>query len=59
MSDLIGARDSTYPTERREDPADRTAIGLVLSDYARMAFVFMSAALGPVFVWCLVWIASR
>ena len=41
--------DDRYSNER----------GLVLSEHARIAFAFMSVALGPAFVWFLVWMAAR
>ena len=58
MSYLALVGDRKYSTERREDSTNRSVIGLVLSEHARMAFAFMSVALGPAFVWLLVWIAS-
>jgi hypothetical protein len=59
MSDLACARDNQYPTERHEGLTNRAAIGLMLSEYATMAFVFMSVVFGPTLVWLLVWMASR
>jgi hypothetical protein len=59
MSDLVSIRYNKDSTERHEELKNRTAIGLVLSDYATMAFVFMSVAFGPTLVWLLVWMASR
>jgi hypothetical protein len=59
MSDLAWVRDSRYSIERHEDSTNRTAIGVVLSDYVTMAFAFMSVAFGPAVVWLFVWMASR
>ena len=59
MSDLASVRDRKYSTEGRDDSTSRTGIGLVLSDYARMAFAFMLMAFGPAVVWLLIWVASR
>jgi hypothetical protein len=42
MSDLASVRDNKESIERHDDLTSRAAIGLILSDYAMMAFVFMS-----------------
>jgi hypothetical protein len=59
MSDLACARDRIGSIERHEELKNRTAIGQILSDYATMAFAFLSVAFGPALVWVLVWMASR
>ena len=59
MSDLASVRDSKESIERHDDLTSRAAIGLILSDYAMMAFVFMSVAFGPTLVWLVLWMASR
>ncbi len=51
MSDLASVRDSKESIERHDDLTSRAAIGLILSDYATTAFVFMSVAFGPTLVW--------
>jgi hypothetical protein len=48
-------RDNKESIERHDDLTSRAAIGLILSDYATMAFVFMSVAFGPL----VLWMASR
>ncbi len=40
MSDLASVRDNKESIERHDDLTSRAAIGLILSDYATMAFVF-------------------
>jgi hypothetical protein len=55
MSDLTSVRDNKESIERHDDLTSRAAIGLILSDYATMAFVFMSVAFGPL----VLWMASR
>jgi len=59
MSSLASVGDREYSIERHEDSTNRTAIALILSEHARMALAFMSVAVGPVFVWLLVWMASH
>jgi hypothetical protein len=59
MSDLASVRDNKESIERHDDLTGRAAIGLILSDYAMMAFVFMSVAFGPTLVWLVLWTASR
>ena len=53
---LVGDRE--YSTERHEVSTNRTLVALILSEHARTALAFMSVAVGPAFVWLLVWIAS-
>jgi hypothetical protein len=59
MSYLALVGDREYSTERHEDSTNRAVIALILSEHARMALAFMSVAVGPAFVWLLVWMASR